>query len=257
MTANLESLVTQAAEKEILEKELQIAQDLQKSLLPNEAIAIESIEVATFFEPSAAIGGDYFDLVRLRDDRQRLAVIIADVSGHGLPAGLRMAMFKAALDILVQERKEPEGILASLDQLVRDGRDRTSFVTATLSLMDLATGTIEITNAGHPPTYLIRRDDLTEIALPGTPLGVLEQNYGHCELQLEPNDVLVWLSDGFIEATDASDEAFGYERTAAALRGASDSVSAVRDRLLSAVEEHNRRDGRQGSDGEAGRSGWS
>ena len=168
MTGNLESLVAQAAQKEILDKELEIAHDLQRSLIPQAAVEVPGAEFATAFEPSLAIGGDYFDIVRLRDDTERLAVVIADVAGHGLPAGLRMAMLKAAVQILVRERKDPERILESLDEIVRSDPSR-AFVTATVSLIDLRTGRVDITNAGHPPIYRVRGDEVEEILLPSTP----------------------------------------------------------------------------------------
>lgn len=101
MAANLESLVASEAQKEVLEKELEIARDLQQSLLPQDLPEIEGVRFATLFEPSSAIGGDYFGVLRLENGR--LAVVIADVSGHGLPTGLRMAMVKAALTLLVEE----------------------------------------------------------------------------------------------------------------------------------------------------------
>ena len=110
MAGNLETLVATAAQKESLEKELELARDLQKSLLPSDLPAGGGVEFATLFEPSAAIGGDYFDVLRISEDE--LAVIIADVSGHGLSSGLRMAMLKAALLILVEETRDPEEILA-------------------------------------------------------------------------------------------------------------------------------------------------
>ena len=110
MAGNLETLVATAAQKESLEKELELARNLQKSLLPSDLPAGGGVEFATLFEPSAAIGGDYFDVLRISEDE--LAVIIADVSGHGLSSGLRMAMLKAALLILVEETRDPEEILA-------------------------------------------------------------------------------------------------------------------------------------------------
>ena len=155
MAGNLETLVATAAQKESLEKELELARKLQNSLLPSDLPAGGGIEFATLFEPSAAIGGDYFDVLRLADDE--LAVIIADVSGHGLSSGLRMAMLKAALLILVEETREPEEILGRLDAVVRSNRERRFFVTATLGLFNLRTGTLRLTNAGHPPTYRVPR----------------------------------------------------------------------------------------------------
>src|SRR4029077_7557518 len=113
-----------------------------------------AVEFATLFEPSAAIGGDYFDILRL--DERRLAVIIAGVSGHGLSTGLRMAMLKAALLILVQDETDSEQILRRLDAVVRADTETRLLVTSPLSLPDFRHGTLEITNAGHPPTYRLR-----------------------------------------------------------------------------------------------------
>jgi serine phosphatase RsbU (regulator of sigma subunit) len=236
MTGNLESLIDTAAQKELLEKELEIARDLQESLLPAEVPATERVEFSTLFEPSAAIGGDYFDILRIDDDR--LAVVIADVSGHGLPTGLRMAMLKAALVILVEERKPPSEILRRLNSMVRAENKQRFFVTATIAVIDFRHHTLEITNAGHPPTYLLRDGEVEEILLAGSPLGALDENYRQRVLDLKPGDVAVWLSDGLIEANNDRDEPFGYDATIRALSGDAETAQQVRDRLLAAVKRH-------------------
>ncbi len=237
MASHLESSVAAAAQKEVLEKELQIARNVQTSLIPSNLPTGDGIEFATLFEPSAAIGGDYFDVLRLTETQ--IAVVIADVSGHGLSTGLRMAMIKAALLILIEETREPDEILRRLDSVVRNSKDRT-FVTATLAIVDLAKGTLRLTNAGHPPTYLVRGSQVQEILLPGSPLGGLGQTYGHATVPLEPGDLVVWLSDGLIEATDDEGEPFGYEGVLDALGGGRPGQEAteVRDRLLHAIGEH-------------------
>jgi serine phosphatase RsbU (regulator of sigma subunit) len=238
MAANLETLVAAGAQKEILEKELEIARDVQKSLIPRDLPGGEGVEFATLFEPSAAIGGDYFDVLRLSEDE--LAVIIADVSGHGLSTGLRMAMLKAALLILVEQTREPEDILRRLDAVVRNGNTRV-FVTATLGLVNLRTGALRLHNAGHPPTYLLRGGEVEEILLPGSPLGGLGHTYGRADVPLHRGDVLVWLSDGLIEAAGRDGEPFGYEAVVRALHGTGkggDNAADVRNRLLAAVDRH-------------------
>lgn len=237
MAGNLETLVATAAQKESLEKELELARNLQKSLLPGDLPAGGGVEFATLFEPSAAIGGDYFDVLRLAEDE--LAVIIADVSGHGLSSGLRMAMLKAALLILVEETREPEEILSRLDGVVRSNRERRFFVTATLGLFNLRTGTLRLTNAGHPPTYRVRGADVEEVLLPSSPLGGLGHAYVKATLMLEPGDSVVWLSDGLIEATNAADEPFGYDSVKRVLAGVEgESAIDIRNRLLAAVDRH-------------------
>ncbi|HEX2165475.1 MAG TPA: SpoIIE family protein phosphatase [Thermoanaerobaculia bacterium] len=249
MAENLEQLVATATQKEILEKELAIARDLQKSLIPSDLPAGDGVEFATLFEPSAAIGGDYFDILRLSEDR--LAVIIADVSGHGLPTGLRMAMLKSALNILAGQQMPADEILARLDAVVRLDHPGRFFVTATFGVIDFAADTLELTNAGHPPTYVVRRGGVREVMLPGSPLGGLGKTYGSERLTLEPGDVVVWLSDGFIEARDADSEPFGYEGVEQALAAAAlaapppvdgeiagPTATAVRDALVAAVHRH-------------------
>jgi sigma-B regulation protein RsbU (phosphoserine phosphatase) len=129
------------------------------------------------------------------------------------------------------------------------------FVTATVALLDFRDGTLQITNAGHPPTYLVRSaraagspgERVREIMLPGQPLGGIAQTWGKEQVQLAPDDVVVWLSDGLIEAVDGDDEPFGYhgiqgtlERLAEAVAAAGRTLTAdeVRDALVAAVEGH-------------------
>lgn len=236
MAANLEKLVATAAQKEVLEKELEIAREIQESLLPSNLPQGERVEFATVFEPSAAIGGDYFDILRL--DERRMAVVIADVSGHGLASGLRMAMLKAGLQILIEEESNATRILERLDALVRGHRDQRFFVTATLSILDLETGRLEITNAGHPPAYLVRGGEARELLYPGTPLGTLGRSYGRGTLELVKGDVVVWLSDGFIEAQNPQGDPFGYGAMLSTLSAARQSAISIKAHLLAEIERY-------------------
>lgn len=238
MAAHLEELVTTAAQKEALDKELELARRLQQDLLPREALQLPGVQFATHFEPSAAIGGDYFDLLRVQEET--LAVVIADVAGHGLPAGLRMAMLKAALQILVENGESPAATLRRLGEMIRTERPVRTFVTATLGQLHLPSGRLRLTNAGHPPTYLLRGGRVEEILLPSPPLGTFDQGFAEREIALAPGDLVVWLSDGFVESRDPEGEPFGYERIQAALAGPAPSPEAVRDRLLAAVARHGR-----------------
>lgn len=241
MAGGLERLIAERTARRALEQELEFAREVQKNLIPGQGLQVEGVEFATFFEPSAAIGGDYFDILELagegEGDSGRLGVVIADVAGHGLSAGLRMAMLKAGLLTLVEEGKPGRQLLPALDSLVRKASDRV-FVTASLSLIDLSTGVVEMTNAGHPPAYLLRDGEIEEILLAGSPLGALGEDYGFRRFELEPGDVLVWLSDGFIEAAAADGEVFGYDRTMESLKGSADSAMEVRDRILEEIHRY-------------------
>jgi sigma-B regulation protein RsbU (phosphoserine phosphatase) len=238
MAASLEQLVAAEAQKESLEKELQVARELQQSLLPSSLTTTEAVELASFFEPSAAIGGDYFDLLKLDDGR--IVVVVADVSGHGLSAGLRMAMLKAGLVMLLEQQLPARDVFARLNRLVREGQGNVGarpLVTATLATFDPRCGTLELTNAGHVPTYVLSGGKVDEILLPSPPLGVLGDDYARREVKLQPGDLVVWLSDGLIETADAGGEPFGYEQVERALAGGG-TAAQVRDRLLSHVATH-------------------
>ncbi len=161
---------------------------------------------------------DYFDVLRIAENE--LAVIIADVSGHGLSSGLRMAMLKSALLILVEETREPAEILRRLDGVVRTNAESRFFVTATLGLFNLKTGVLRLTNAGHPPTYIVRGAEVEEILLPSSALGGLGHSYNSFTTTLAPGESAIWLSDGLIEAGNADDEPFGYESVVKVLAGA-------------------------------------
>ena len=244
MAGDLENLVATAAQKESLDKELAVARDLQKSLLPAEVPAGEQVEFSTLFEPSAAIGGDFFDIVRL--DEERIGVVVADVAGHGLPTGLRMAMFKAALEILITENKPIEAILERLSGMIRSSTEKRYFVTASISIIDFANGTIAVTNAGHPPVYRKRGEQVDEILVTGTALGTLDDTYGRMEAGVEPGDFVVWMSDGLIEAANDDGDMFGYDRIRDALAQPAATAEGVQRNLLSAVRDFT--DGRPNDD---------
>jgi len=237
MTEHLEELVATAAQKEALDKELALARKVQQDLLPAAVERHEGVEIATYFEPSAAIGGDYYDV--LPRPGGGLVVVVADVAGHGLAAGLRMAMVKSALALQVEDDEAPERIFARLHRLLKSRPGERSFVTATLARFDPANGRLELTNAGHPPTYVVRRSGtVEEIELPGPPLGTLPGAPGAATATLQPGDAAVWLSDGLIEARSPAGELFGYERVRRSLAGPPATDYGLRDRLLAAVRAH-------------------
>jgi len=151
-----------------------------------------------------------------------------------------MAMLKAALVILVEEGKPAKEILRRLSTMVNSENESRFFVTASIAFIDLEAGEMELTNAGHPPTYLLRGGFAHEILLPGNPLGALGESFGQKQITLEGNDVVVWLSDGLIEGLDPSGEPFGYDRLRQSLNGPADGVEQVSQRLLAAVESHAR-----------------
>src|SRR5256885_7803438 len=133
MTESIASLLTNVAEKERLQSEIEIAASIQRNLLPKEGPQFRGVSFSAHFEPTASIGGDYYDVFNL--DKTRLAVAIGDVSGHGLSTGLVMAMVKAAITTLVEEGAEETSLFRRLNELVYRSTERPALLAPVFSLL--------------------------------------------------------------------------------------------------------------------------
>jgi serine phosphatase RsbU (regulator of sigma subunit) len=240
MTESIASLLTSVAEKERLQSEIEIAASIQRNLLPKEGPQFRGVSFSAHFEPTASIGGDYYDVFNL--DKSRLAVAIGDVSGHGLSTGLVMAMVKAAITTLVEEGADETSLFHRLNDLVFRSTERRAFMTLAFTIFDLERGTIRHTNAGHLYPYLLRKDapEPLSIESPSLPLGVRSDLVTRTvELDLRDGDTIVYLSDGIVEAQDPQQEPFGFEQLEALLAQQPErSPSDIRDAILDAVARH-------------------
>lgn len=240
MTESIAQLLGGVAEKERLQSEIAIAASIQKNLLPREGPQFRGVSFSAHFEPTASIGGDYYDVFNL--DKTRLAVAIGDVSGHGLSTGLVMAMVKAAITTLVEEGAEERSLFQRLNELVFRSTERRAFMTLAFTVFDLEHGTIRHTNAGHLYPYLLRNGVSAPIAIesPSLPLGVRNKIVTQTiDMPLKEGDAVVYLSDGIVEAQDSNGDPFGFDALEALLIAQSDhSPSAIRDAILTAVATH-------------------
>ena len=239
MTESIATLLVNVAENERLQSEIEIAASIQRNLLPKEGPQFRGVSFSAHFEPTASIGGDYYDVFNI--DKTRLAVAIGDVSGHGLSTGLVMAMVKAAITTLVEEGAEETSLFNRLNDLVFRSTERRAFMTLAFTIFDLEHGTIRHTNAGHLYPYLLRKGQPPRgIEVPSLPLGVRSTISTHtAEVDLQEGDAIVYLSDGIVEAQDESGEPFGFDHLEALLAESTDrSPSAIRDRILEAVARH-------------------
>jgi serine phosphatase RsbU (regulator of sigma subunit) len=240
MTESIASLLITVAEKERLQSEIEIAATIQRNLLPREGPQMRGVSFSAHFEPTASIGGDYYDVFNL--DKARLAVAIGDVSGHGLSTGLVMAMVKAAITTLVEEGADETSLFHRLNDLVHRSTERRAFMTLAFTIFDLERGSIRHTNAGHLYPYLLREgtDAPISIESPSLPLGVRSViTTKTVEMDLREGDTIVYLSDGIVEAQDENGDPFGFDLLERILTGQIDrSPSAIRDAILNAVARH-------------------
>ncbi|HEX2253269.1 MAG TPA: PP2C family protein-serine/threonine phosphatase [Thermoanaerobaculia bacterium] len=226
--------------------ELEVARQLQGDLLPRTAPELPGWRFAHVYRTANEVGGDYYDFRPLPDGR--LALVIGDASGHGMAAGLLMAIANASLHTALDIDPAPERVAELLNRALARTGDRRSFFTAFLALLDPATGELEYLCAGHPYPLLRRASgELEELGCGSFPLG-LRPEVGATARRtvLAPGDLLLLYTDGLPEAVDPEDRAFGFAGVTACL-GHGGSPATVRDRLLSALDRH-RRDRRLADD---------
>lgn len=240
MAGHLEASVAARAEAEALGRELALARDLQRRLLPAPDFSFPGVEIAADFRPAAAIGGDFYHF--LGEGETALTVVIADVSGHGLPAGIVMASALASLTALSRGGTDTPTLLGLLDDEVRRTTERRAFVTLAHVRFDLAARRAGFTNAGHLYPYRVAPDGAVSwVENPARPLGVGRPvERVTVSVPLVDGEVWVLLSDGVVEAMSSDrSEDFGFDRLEAALAACGGkSAREVLDAVLAAWREH-------------------
>jgi phosphoserine phosphatase RsbU/P len=224
-------------EKQRQDRELQIAREIQRNLFPRRPPEVRGFEVAAASHPCYEVGGDSYDWIPLGGER--LALVIADVSGKGTPASLLMASVHASVRALAGTAA-PTRVAERLNGFLFASTQASRFVTLFYAELDAASGRLFYVNAGHvPPFHLAGDGTLSRLAEGGPALGVLDESaYDVGELSLHPGDVVAMVTDGVTEANSADDSEFGDERVAEALRRLSGgSASAILEGLVGAVNE--------------------
>ena len=195
-----------------LNSELDVARQMQQSILPNEMPDCAEYGVYGRMEPARAVGGDFFDIVPLPGDRVGIAV--ADVSGKGVPAALFMMSSRTLLHGAVLGHADPGDVLTAVNQQLHERNDAAMFVTVFLAVFDPATGDFIYANGGHNPPLVATTDGATELPMTsGVALGILPGVvYESRQISMAPGDLVVLYTDGVTEAENAAKEQFGTER---------------------------------------------
>jgi len=204
--------------RQLLEKELEIARDIQKSFLPEDIHEFKNLKISSFMQPAKFVGGDLYDFIPL--DENRLGVFIADVSGKGVPAALIMAKTISLLRIFARGGSNPAQVLTQLNkELV--GFLQGKFVTALYVIVDVKKGIFEASCAGHFPVLVFSVQDNQVVeagGVSGPPLGVLDSlEYEYYSQPIKNKDMLFLYTDGVLEARNKKQEEFGLERIKALL----------------------------------------
>ena len=202
------------AAEERIEQELLLAHTIQDSALPkNFKFSHTGFEIYAVMDPAKEVGGDFYDFFFV--DADKIALVIADVSGKGIPAALFMMRSKTAIRSLAEGGLEPAMVFEKVNEELCEGNDINMFVTAWMGIMDLKTGKMKCINAGHEYPALMQGGGAFEIFKDKhrPPLGAMEdRTFEEYELQLEPGDILFVYTDGVAEAINSAEEQYGTDR---------------------------------------------
>ena len=206
------SLFKETLEKQRIEKDLELAKKIQQNLLPSKLPIMKNFEIAAYNQAARQVGGDYYDAIRLDDNR--VLISIADVSGKGVQAALLMANLQAFLQSISKQNNDLITASNLLNDLVSDNTSDGRFITFFWGILDDENKQLESVNMGHNPPLLIRSGEIQKLKLGGMIMGVLPtvMPYKSEILKLEKDDLLILFTDGITEAMNENDEEYSDER---------------------------------------------
>ncbi len=245
MTGKFRESQQSLIEQQRLRKELQVAQEIQQMLLPDDFPDVIGYDIASYYQAAKEVGGDLFDFVEVDD--QSIGICVADVSGKGVPGSLVMTMIRTALRLEARGNKNAAEVLSKVNTFVTDDIRKGMFVTMFYVYLDSRERMVSFASAGHNPMILYRgKSEETYYLNPsGFPVGItlpdinlFREKIQMDRIRLHPDDMLVLYTDGITEAMNSSRELYGEERFLAAIRkfghlDVAEFVRSVKDDILS------------------------
>jgi len=237
---------SEAAERERLEQEMRVATLIQQQFLPRHLPDLPHWQIAAYYGPARAVGGDFYDFIEMADGR--IGISVGDVTDKGVPAALVMARTHTVLRAEASRSDSPGIILARANALLVPEMPATMFVTCLFAILDPETGRIVIANAGHNLPYIRTDDGVIELRATGMPLGLMPDIvYEETEGVIAPGSNVLLYSDGLVEAHDPASQMFGFPRLRQAMT-IDDSGSELLDRLLETLHRFTGADWKQEDD---------
>jgi serine phosphatase RsbU (regulator of sigma subunit) len=208
-------LIERSLEKERLQRELLLAQEMQQRLLPQQLPVFPTVDMKAVSSPALEVGGDYYDVSLISD--RKIGIIIGDVSGKGVGAAFYMAEVKGIFQSLSKIYESPRMLLSKANDALLTSIDRRSFVSVIYSTLDIRTGAMVIARAGHCPMLYVSGDHKEFVRSNGLGLGLrsgslFEETIEEKKIKMKKGDVCVFYTDGVTESRSSSGEEFGYER---------------------------------------------
>ena len=235
-------LYEELVEKQRFEQELETAHNVQMGLLPETDPQIPGFDIAGRSIPANHVGGDHYTYIWLDQERTKLVIVIADVAGHEMKAAMTVMRFSEMLRYETRGKPLPTDILAGLNRSLCERLEQRMYVTACIGMLDVSEGSLEVSNAGHPPVYHLSRrtGSVVELVTPRFPLGLSpDVEYEGRQVKLEEGDVLVFYTDGIVEARDREGRVYGFDRLGEVIQDVDREIGAreMVDRILRDVEQ--------------------
>jgi serine phosphatase RsbU (regulator of sigma subunit) len=224
--------------RQLMARDLEQAAEIQKSFLPSVAPVVRGLDVAGHNAPCRTVGGDYFDFFRYGESR--VALVLGDVSGKGMPASLLMMGLQARVQVLIEEPKNLAEAMTRLNRITSANCPSNRFITFFSCIVDGDTGEVAFCNAGHNPPLIVRKSgEVEELSGAGPVLGILGSiEYAEYRTHLDEGDTLVIYSDGVTEAANPEGEEFDTERLGAAVqRSRTEPAGAIVEAVNRAVAD--------------------
>jgi phosphoserine phosphatase RsbU/P len=202
--------------RERLARELEIASEIQRYILPPHCPELDGYEMGVEYHPAREVGGDLYDF---EHDSKTLQVVIGDVSGKSIPAALYGAVFSGQIRSLFPNALSPAKVLGFLNNNLVARYQSGTYIAVAYFRIDLTSGKGVLANGGLPFPFLVRGDTISRLEIPGVPLGLMEAvDYDEIEFQLEPGDTLILASDGVTDALNSGSEFYDVKRFTESIR---------------------------------------
>jgi hypothetical protein len=223
-----------------IDRENQLAIKVQTGLLPKEIPAFNSLQISVTWKPLSHVSGDYYDLVRLGDNK--LGICIADVSGHGVAAALLMSNIQAGFRMTLQNDIHPQEVCRQLNHTIKQHQLNDKFVSFFYGIIDTEEKSLLYSNAGHPPPFVVRQDgSADQLSKGGTLLGIVREYCCECgKVMLNDGDVITLFTDGLSEAKNLNSDQFGEEKIMDICKSNIELDShEIKNNIINAVNEFN------------------
>jgi len=240
-----EAIAAEVAQRELLNREIEIAREVQERLFPQSMPVVPALEYAGHCRPARGVGGDYYDFLALSDGRLGLA--IGDVSGKGVPAALLMASLQASVRGQSQTGSDVAGLMTNVNRLVCGASSENRYATFFYAQFEPATRRLVYTNGGHNPPMLLRGSAVLRLETGGPPVGLFQlSRYEQGEIELQPGDLLILYTDGVSEAENPAEEEWGEEALIATARACAEAtpgemlarIMEAADRFAAGAPQH-------------------